>query len=182
MLLGEAALVPVAGALGWWLGAPPFATLQWTRGLTWGVLGTAPLLLALLWCLHTAWAPMVELRASVEREVAPIFASATSVELLLLALLAGVGAEALFRGVLQPVIARHLPLPVAIGVTAAVFGVVHWLTALYALLAAILGVYLGWLAVSSGGVLAPIVAHALYDAVALMLLVRLGGRGRPEPG
>jgi CAAX protease family protein len=181
-LLAEAALVPAALGLGWLFDAPPFSALTWTtRGLAWGVLGTAPLLLALAWCLRTTWAPAVELVHLVRVHLAPIVAGAGRAELLLVALLAGLGEEALFRGVIQPVLARHLPLPLAVAATATAFGVVHWLTPLYALLAGLVGAYLGWMRVAAGGLLAPIVAHALYDAIALAVLVRSRAGERPGP-
>ena len=42
----------------------------------------------------------------------------------------------------------------------------------YAVVAGLVGVYLGWLQMVSGHLLAPIVAHATYDFVALMYLLK----------
>jgi membrane protease YdiL (CAAX protease family) len=50
-------------------------------------------------------------------------------------------------------------------------------TPTYAVLAGAVGLYLGWLAVTTGGVWLPAVVHALYDVVALALLLRM----RPLP-
>ena len=58
------------------------------------------------------------------------------------------------------------------------FGAGHWLSASYAVLASLIGVYLGLLFVVSGNLLAPIVAHAAYDVVALYVLARRLGAGR----
>jgi len=52
-------------------------------------------------------------------------------------------------------------------VASLLFGVVHWLTGLYALLAGMVGLYLGGLYLLTGNLLVPIVVHALYDIVAL---------------
>jgi hypothetical protein len=49
------------------------------------------------------------------------------------------------------------------------------LTPTYAALATLIGLYMGVLLVVSGGILAPIVAHAAYDFVALWYLVKLRG-------
>ena len=94
-----------------------------------------------------------------------------------MALLAGLGEETLFRGVIQPALAAHLPLAAAVATTGALFGLAHWITPTYALLAGLVGAYLGVLFVVSDNLLVPILAHALYDVVALALLVRV----KPTP-
>jgi membrane protease YdiL (CAAX protease family) len=166
--------VLVAVALGWLLQVAPFAALAWTwRGLAWGIVATAPLLLGLAWCLRTTLAPVARLVGVAEQRVAPLFAGSGPVALALVALFAGLGEESVFRGVIQPALATHLPMWAAIAATAVLFGLAHWVTPTYALLAGIVGAYLGWLLLVSGNLLVPIVAHAMYDLVALTLLVRL---------
>jgi membrane protease YdiL (CAAX protease family) len=163
----------VALALGTWLGAPPFATLDWTwRGLGLGIVATAPLLLALRWCLRTRFGPVARLVRLVEQRVAPIFAGSSGLELALVSLMAGLGEEALFRGVLQTTLADHLPAWGAIGVASVAFGLAHCLTPTYAVLATLIGAYLGWIFAASGNLLVPIVVHGLYDLVALGALQR----------
>lgn len=177
--LAEGGLVLMALGLGAWLGVAPFAALEWTwRGLAGGIAATAPLLLVLRWCLRTPWRPMADLVHLVEERVGPLFAGSTPAGLALVAALAGLGEEALFRGALQPALAAHLPLWAAVAATAAVFGLAHFLSPAYAALAAIIGAYLGGILVLSGNLLVPIVAHALYDFVALALLVARHGSGR----
>jgi uncharacterized protein len=165
--------VLAALALGAWVGAAPFAALDWTwRGLARGIAATAPLLLGLWWCLHTRFGPVERLVRLAEERIAPLFAGSTMLELGAVAALAGVGEEALFRGVIQTALGGHLPVWAAITLTAALFGVAHWLTPAYAVLAGIVGGYLGWAFAESGNLLVPVVAHALYDLVALAVLVR----------
>ena len=48
----------------------------------------------------------------------------------------------------------------------------HWSTPLYFLLATITGIYLGWLYWATGSLVAPVLAHALYDFIALVVIVR----------
>jgi len=74
--------VLVALALGAWTGVAPFATLTWSwRGLAWGVLATAPLLLGLRWTLRTRWPPLARLVGLVEERLAPLFAGCGAGEL-----------------------------------------------------------------------------------------------------
>jgi membrane protease YdiL (CAAX protease family) len=173
-LAAEGALLLLALPLGRWWDAPPFGRLAWSwGGLAAGIAATAPLLVALRWCLTTRWTPAVRFVRLVEERVGPLFAGASRGELVAVALMAGVAEEALFRGVLQESLAIRLPSGVAIAAAAIVFGVLHWVTATYAVLAALVGLYLGFLFHLTGNLLAPITAHALYDVVALLLLARV---------
>ena len=168
----------VALVLGAWVGVAPFATLAWSwRGLAWGIVATAPLLLGLRWCLRTRVAPVARLVRLVEERLGPLFAGSSPADLALVAALAGLGEEALFRGVVQAALAAHLPTWSAIAVTAVLFGLAHAITPAYAVLAGLIGAYLGWIYVASGNLLVPITAHALYDLVALALLVAV----KPAP-
>ena len=164
-----------AGAM---LRVAPFATLTWNlRGLAAGIAATAPLLLLLGWCLRTRFEPVARLVRTVEERAAPLFTGSSAVVIALVAVLAGLGEEALFRGVVQTALLARLPTWAAVLVTATAFGLAHALTVTYAVLAALVGGYLGWLHLASGNLLAPIVAHALYDLVALRLLLRV----KPTP-
>lgn len=168
----------VALALGAWVGVPPFATLALTwRGLAWGILATAPLLLGLWWTLRTSWPPVVRLVRLVETRIGPLFAGSAPWELALVAGLAGMGEEVLFRGVIQTALAGHLPVWGAVAAAAALFGLAHCLTPTYAVLAAAIGTYLGWLFVVTGNLLVPVVTHALYDLAALVFLAAV----KPDP-
>ena len=56
-------------------------------------------------------------------------------------------------------------------VTSSLFGLAHLVTSSYAVMAGLLGLYLGVLAVWHDNLLVPMVVHALYDFVALTYLV-----------
>jgi membrane protease YdiL (CAAX protease family) len=170
--------VLLALALGAWLDVAPLAGIEMNgRGLAAGIAATAPLLLGLWWCRRTRFGPVARLVAFVEERIAPLFAECGPAALALIALAAGVGEELLFRGVLQPALAAHVPLACAVLAVGLLFGAVHWLTPTYALLAGAVGIYLGALYAVSGNLLAPVVAHALYDFIALMVLARV----KPTP-
>ena len=110
-------------------------------------------------------------------EIAPVVVDGTRGRaLVLLAVLSGVGEEALFRGALQP----------EIGIVAAslLFGALHvgpgrryLLWTVWAVGAGFLfGVLYEW----TDGILAPVIAHALHNAVTL-LLWRRSRTGRRAP-
>ncbi|MFP6574236.1 MAG: CPBP family intramembrane glutamic endopeptidase [Pirellulaceae bacterium] len=180
--LFESALVLVALGLGHWLqqsawqnlaGPTLWKTLQ-AVGI--GLLATAPMLGVLVITLHLPYAPVRQLCQLVDEQLMPLFAEASLMGLLLLSLAAGFGEEMLFRGVLQDWLANWLEgdsAPwVALLLVSLLFGVCHWVTTAYAVFAAIIGLYLGMLYWVSGSLLTAVVAHAAYDFVALVWLLR----------
>jgi membrane protease YdiL (CAAX protease family) len=101
-------------------------------------------------------------------------------DLAALALLAGLGEELLFRGVVQPWIGERSVWG-AVVLANLLFGLAHALSLSYFLLAAAIGIYFSWLTGGLPGVpvgptdsnlLRPIVAHAVYDFLAFLLIVR----------
>lgn len=166
-------MLVLALGLGWLGGVSPFERLRFdTSGLLVGLVALLPMLVLLLWCLRTTWGPMRRLVALVEDRLGPHVADASPGGLLLLAGLAGVGEELLFRGVIQVWLEERTPLWLAVTGASLLFGVGHWLSASYAVLAAVIGAYLGAVFLLTGNLLAPIVAHAGYDLVALFVLAR----------
>ena len=55
---------------------------------------------------------------------------------------------------------------------AILFGLLHAVNVAYAVLAALMGLYLGWLWMATGNLAVPIVAHAVYDFLALVYILR----------
>ncbi len=152
---------------------PPFGTFRLDANAAgYGIAATLPLLGLLRWCLRTEWGPMRRLVNLVEEHLTPYLAGASAWGIVLVSLMAGIGEEVLFRGVIQAGLADRLPAWLAVGIAALLFGVVHWLTMSYAVFATLIGVYLGILFLVTDNLLAPAVTHALYDIVALSILVR----------
>ena len=173
----EASLVPAAIVLGWLLGTPPLQTLHVnTTAALLGVAATVPLLAVFWLCLKCPLRPFREIAEIVEKTLMPLFRECRILELAVIAAMAGLGEEMLFRGVLQAAVAKEIagPSGVWLGLVAAsvLFGLVHSITPLYALLAGLISLYLGWIWLASGNLLLPIIAHGLYDFLVLWYLRR----------
>lgn len=173
----ETGVLAAAVLIGRLLGLHPLAT--WTPApgaLALGVAATLPLLGALALILGSGWRVWRELVAAVERAAGPLVRGLRPWQILLLSALAGVGEEALFRGVAQQALARVAGRGPALLIAALAFGGAHAVTTTYAIVAAAMGLYLGWLFDWSGTLAVPAVAHAAYDAVALFIFRRRIGR------
>ena len=168
--------------LGWLLGNGPWETMvgrplgEWRDALLLGLVGTVPMVLALL-CMDRwpGW-PFCQTKQFLQNQIVPLFADLSVGQLMLLSLAAGIGEELLFRGLVQAGVIAWIGPPnglfAGLVLASVIFGVCHWLTTMYAILATLVGLYLGWLFLISGNLLTPIVAHALYDFVALVYLVK----------
>jgi membrane protease YdiL (CAAX protease family) len=169
----EGGLLLAAWVLGWLLEQPPLRRFQWT--LQGGLLGVAAVvpMLGLFWILDR-WpvGPVAEVKDFTNRILCPLLAPCTVVDLLGISVLAGLGEELLFRGVLQEMFSRHLPVELALLAASVLFGLVHAITPTYAVLATLSGLYLGWLFHSTENLLVPVLAHALYDFGVLLYLLR----------
>jgi membrane protease YdiL (CAAX protease family) len=137
-----------------------------------GVLATLPML-AMFWAaLDARWRPFVALKNQVRAMVRELFPRARINELAIIAILAGVSEELLFRGVLQTLVGRWTSPLIGLVIASLIFGGLHAVSRLYFVLATVIGAYLGWLFVEFDDLTVPIVAHALYDFVALVYLTR----------
>lgn len=178
----EGSLVVVAMVLGWLLGQPPLRTFYFDlRDAAWGLAATMPPL-GLFWlCLKAPWRPLQSIARIVNEMLVPLFRDCRPMQLLIIAALAGVGEEMLFRGVIQAAIAQEIGgargMWLGLLIAAALFGLLHPITPMYALLAGLIGAYLGGLWLATGNLLTPIVVHGAYDFIVLVYLVRRRGRG-----
>ena len=178
----EGSLVAVAIALGWLLGRPPLVTFRFDLGdALWGVAATLPPLGAFWLCLKLPVGPLRTITRFLEEMLVPMFRGCGIVQLAILAALAGLGEEMLFRGIVQATAAAWIGEPHGLGlgllIAAVLFGLLHAVTPTYAVLAGLIGLYLGWLWLAVENLLAPIVVHALYDFVVLTYLVKVRGEG-----
>jgi membrane protease YdiL (CAAX protease family) len=111
-------------------------------------------------------AQQIPLLGSVKRimrgQIKDVFATATVIDICLISLWAGLAEELLFRGVIQ---AKWGLVPASI-----LFGVLHFVTPAYALLATVVGFYIGLVHHFLQSLLIPIQLHAIYDFGALLYL------------
>ncbi|MFO1498276.1 MAG: CPBP family intramembrane glutamic endopeptidase [Verrucomicrobiota bacterium] len=156
--------------------------LSWTWPTTGaGLAGAMPLLLLFVWTLNTRWQWIRQIADLLDRGMRPLFEGWSVLEIGLLAALAGIGEELLFRGLAQPLATRWIGQVGGLALTSALFGVVHWVTSSYAVIAAIIGMYLGMLSIHFDNLAVPIVTHAFYDFLALLYwLRRVGPWRKPE--
>jgi membrane protease YdiL (CAAX protease family) len=151
--------------LAWLLDVQLWDRLHWSwRDCGWGLLATLPMLVVLV------------LAGNLRRLAADLLGHpltlCTWYDLILLAILAGISEELLFRGVLTESFGRLHPWAGLI-VPNVLFALAHALTPSYALIAAAFGLYLSCLSEFPGApnLLRPIVAHAAYDYLAFLWII-----------
>jgi len=103
----------------------------------------------------------------------PALAQCRWYDLVLLAAMAGISEELVFRGALEGWL-RNYDVLFAVVVANLLFGAMHPITVTYFLMAAGFGVYFSVLATlgAERNLTAPIVAHAVYDFIGFLLVAR----------
>jgi membrane protease YdiL (CAAX protease family) len=163
----EGALLLIAFVAGWVTGTNPTLWLQWrSEDFVLGLAATLPMLALLAICMLSRSSGMLQIRKFLRETIGVFLARCRLIDLILLALLAGVCEEIFFRGFLYAWVAVML--------TNLLFGLAHAVTPVYAMLAAFLGLYLTALVASDStpNLLIPITAHTLYDLVAFYVIIR----------
>ncbi len=143
------------------------------------------------WLSRMGWAWFLEIEALLDQALVPSLRRCRIWQLLVLAFLAGVGEELLFRWAVQgwleffgkwaiadifrlqnasPDFSNWLAYGFAASVTAILFGLCHAVTRAYWFLASGMGLIFSLVVVAGGGLVAAIVAHGLYDFLAFMWL------------
>jgi membrane protease YdiL (CAAX protease family) len=150
-----------------WLDVPLRDQLYWSwRDCGWGLLGTAPMLVVLVFAGR--------LRRLVGDLLGRPLSQCTWYDLAAVAVLAGVGEELWFRGLATMWASAWLPFWGAVILVNIVFAFLHALTPAYLVVAAAFGFYLSGLAIwpDEPNLLRPIVTHAVYDFIAFLWIVR----------
>lgn len=82
--------------------------------------------------------------------------------------------EIIFRGILLQILRRHLPLPVALLVSAVAFALVHFAYGGATMtMAFVFSYYFAWLMIRTRSIYAPIVAHWCFDFSAIYIVFPL---------
>lgn len=138
-----------------------------------GTAATLPLLALFYLILRARRGPLFPIRIWLESQLRPLLQPWSVWQMGLLSLLAGGSEELFFRGALQGWITQIWGNAPAIVVASIAFGAMHAVHFSYAILATLLGLYLGALYWFTQSLVAPALAHALYDFLALLLLLRV---------
>jgi len=171
----EASLVLVAVILGWITDINPFANIYFSEhAVIYGVLGTLPLLLLFYAMEYMAIVSVQKIRLLLIETLGPSFHKCSWADLFVLAAIAGIAEEILFRGVIQPWMELSWGMNAGLIVSNILFGLVHAVTPLYAILAAGVGMFLGISLDYNGerNLLTPIVIHGLYDFFAFLAIMK----------
>ena len=99
---------------------------------------------------------------------------------LVISVVAGSAEELFFRGYMQTRLGQRLPPVVAVVVTSVAFGLFH-LEWLHALLAFVLGLYLGCITAVAGSALPTIACHVINNALFTVLTALVGTVGGAAP-
>lgn len=176
----EGSLIVAALLVGWAVDVAPLERLSWEwAAVGWGVAATIPVFLLFLVSQGMTFGPFVRIKRFLIEMLGPSLHACTWYDLLLLAALAGFSEEVLFRGLLQSWLAGAGPWT-GLVLSNILFGLAHMITLTYAVVAALIGCYLGLLynpALVPGiplesNLLVPIVTHALYDFLAFLVVRR----------
>jgi hypothetical protein len=172
----EASLIFLAVILGWIADIDPFQNIYFSEtAVAYGLIGTIPLFLMFLALEKIQGESVVKIRELLLNTLGPGLHRYHWTDLFMLAAIAGISEELLFRGVIQPWIEASWGITAALIGSNVIFGLVHAVTPLYAVLATLVGIYLG-LSLDYGGernLLIPIIIHGFYDFLAFVALMRV---------
>lgn len=171
----EGGLALAAMFLAWLVGLDLWANIAWdvSTGL-YCLLALFPLLVMFFVFYRWPVGPFQRIKDLLLEVMGPSLSACRWYDLPLLAGLAGLGEELLFRGVLQTGLDLWLGRGLGLVIAGILFGLVHAITPTYALLAGLIGIYLGGLMYlwQPPNLLVPIVVHGAYDLVAFIILRR----------
>jgi uncharacterized protein len=172
-LLVEGGLIALAVVLAWWLEVPLLQYLRWNgSAVVWGVFATLPLCVIFLAGYLRPVGSYRRIKDFLLESLGPSLAACRWYELLLVAALAGIGEELLFRGTMQIWMDRRFGPIEGLLISNVVFALCHAITLTYTVLAFVMGLVLGLLlnAPAEPSLLAPMLTHGLYDLFAFWVL------------
>ncbi len=173
-MIFELSLLLVAWVVAWFFSIPFWGSGSWDwMGVLVGLTSTLPMLSIFFWLLQSKWDACVEIRKMMDQAILPLFKGFSVTQIALLSITAGISEEVLFRAVIQGGIQAAAGLPLAIFVSAFLFGLCHALTRFYFILASLIGVYLSMVWMATDQLLSPIITHAVYDFIVLHWYLRL---------
>ena len=157
---------------------PDLSTLFNQIGLGIGFAAGMGLLFTLL--DYIPWSQLKQISQKTKEVINEVLKYSTHFERFLVCLLAGIGEEILFRGLIFVAIFEFWPwglefnmnIIVAVIVSSVLFGLGHYISALYFFITGLLGAVFCLVFFWTGSLIAPVVAHALYDFYAMELALK----------
>lgn len=110
--------------------------------------------------------------SALSQKIQPMFAGLNWFKIIIIAMLAGISEELLFRGFLQTWIASKGGIELGILLSSLVFGLMHFINFSYFVFACIFGLALGIVYHLTNDILLVIYWHALYDLIAIAVLAK----------
>ncbi len=139
----------------------------------WGALVALPMLAVIILIMRLRMDWLEPIHTFMDACIRPLFGTCHWAELFLISLLAGVGEELLFRGVIQDWLASTLNPLAGLVLASLLFGLVHCVNFPYTVLTGLVGLGLGAMFQWSGSLIMPTTAHVTYDFLALLWFVRV---------
>ena len=170
----ESSLILVAIILGWIADVDLFAHLDFNERVIFnGILGTLPLCIIFIALNQVQLVELQKIRKVLQDTLGPSLAQHHWTDLFVLAAIAGISEEILFRGVIQPWLENSWGMMAGLLVSSLIFGLVHAITLLYFIMATAVSIYLGLYLDygSTRNLLTPIIIHGLYDFFAFMVIL-----------
>ena len=169
----EGSLTGLALVLGWLADINPFASLYFSEtAFLHGIIATLPIFMIFLALYQLNIKSLTKIKTLLLDMLGPVLLRYHWTDLLILAAIAGISEEILFRGVIQPWMESSWGMLTGLIVSSILFGLAHAVTLLYFLLATLMSAYLGLLLDidTSRNLLIPIVTHGFYDFLAFLVI------------
>ncbi len=164
ILLFRLLRMSLAAHIHWWY--PRIA-----RDIGIAVAATIPLLAFFLYLCRSHVAALRQIQTFLDEHITPAVSDLSIATLAVLCIGVGISEELLFRGLIQIGFADIMNSAAALIIASAIFGLAHFITPIYGLIATVIGGYLGLMFLLTDNLITAIVTHALYDFIALRHLV-----------
>ena len=173
----EGGLAVLALVIGYFCSFSPARTLSWSfPAVLLGFAATIPMLVMFIFLDRAKSLPLLRIQQLVRMFIFTFFSKCTTAQIFLICILAGIGEELFFRGLMQDGIASGIGgtigLVCGIVISSFFFGVAHLITPTYGIIAFFMSLYFAALFLLSGNILVPMIAHTLYDYCVIRYILR----------
>lgn len=172
VLVSQLAIVFLGGVLLWALDVSlPNPAMGAFAASLWGIV-LAVVTFVLFFILYRYGGRVAHILLNDIRRVSGLFAGCSWWHILVVATLAGVGEELLFRVFFQGWLSNYLAITWAIVIASIVFGLLHYLSHAYFICTLLMSIAFGVGYYWSGSWLMVMVWHGVYDLIALGVLIK----------